>query len=259
MSGSPVVVTRQGAVTVLRLNEPKSMNALSMTIRDGLAAAVAEAVSDPAVRCIVLTGTDGAFCAGGDIRNMGVKRAPEIRARMQGAYKWVAELIKAEKPVVTAVNGAAAGAGFSLALTGDIIIAQRDAYFVTAFTRLGACPDLGLLTTLPRAIGTARAKDLLLTSRKVSAEEAWQMGLISRVVEPGKLMAEAMATAEQLAAAPTVTIGLIKRLLLKAYDPSLDNFLEQEAFGQAIAQSTEDFEIGVAAFREKKRPQFKGR
>ncbi len=259
MSASSVVVTRHGAVMVLRLNEPKSMNALSSTIREGLAAAVAEAVNDPAVRCIVLTGTDGAFCAGGDIRNMGVKRAPEIRARMQSAYKWVGELIKAEKPVITAVNGAAAGAGFSLALTGDLIIAQRDAYFVTAFTRLGACPDLGLLTTLPRAIGTARAKDLLLTSRKVSAEEAWQMGLISRVVEPGKLMSEAMETAEQLAAAPTVTIGLIKRLLLKAYDPSLDNFLEQEAFGQAIAQSTEDFEIGVAAFREKKRPQFKGR
>lgn len=259
MSDGGVVITRKGAVTILRLNEPKSMNALSRTIVAGLVEGIGQALSDPDVRCIVLTGTDSAFCAGGDIRNMGINRAPAVRSRMLSTYKWVADLLKAEKPVITAVNGAAAGAGFSVALMGDIILAQKDAYFVTAFSRLGACPDLGLLATLPRAVGMARAKDMLLTSRKIGAEEAWQMGLVSRVVEPGKLMDVAMETAETLAAAPTVSIGLIKKMLLKAYDTSIDNFLEQEAFGQAIAQATEDFEIGFTAFREKKKPLFKGR
>jgi 2-(1,2-epoxy-1,2-dihydrophenyl)acetyl-CoA isomerase len=191
---------------------------------------------------------------------MGVKPAPAIRSRMQNSHgRFISRLLKAEKPVITAVNGAAAGAGFSLALLGDIILASKSAYFLTAFSRLGACPDLGLLATLPRAIGMARAKDILLTSRKITADEAWQMGLVSRVVEPAALLDTAMETAEALAAAPTVTIGLIKRMLLRAYDTSIDEFLDQEAFAQAIAQSTEDFVEGVEAFRGKRKPQFKGR
>ena len=260
MSEGPVIVTRKGAVATIRLNEPKSMNALSAGISEGLTAALDKLIDDPEVRAIILTGTGEAFCAGGDIRNMGVKRAPAIRTRMQHRYRTlVSRLLKAEKPVITAVNGAAAGAGVSVALTGDIIIASKSAYFLTAFSRLGACPDLGLLATLPRAIGMARAKDMLLTSRKVAADEAWAMGLVSRVAEPDKLMEMAMETAENLAAAPTVTIGLMKRLLLRAYDPSIDEFLEAEGFAQAVAQSTEDFEIGFTAFREKRKPQFKGR
>ena len=130
MSEDAVVVTRKGAVAIIRLNEPKSMNALSMTIRDGFSRAIDTVLPDPDVRAIILTGTGNAFCAGGDVRNMGQKRAPEIRARMQGAYKWLSTFLKAEKPVITAVNGAAAGAGMSMALSGDIIIASRDAYFM---------------------------------------------------------------------------------------------------------------------------------
>lgn len=237
MSEDSVVITRKGQVVLVRLNEPKSMNALSAGIRDGLHGNLPAMIDDPEVRCIVITGTGDAFCAGGDIRNMGVKSAPSIRTRMQNSHgRFVSRLLKAEKPVITAVNGAAAGAGFSLALLGDIVLASKSAYFLTAFSRLGACPDLGLLATLPRAIGMARAKDILLTSRKVSAEEAWQMGLVSRVVEPEALLETAMETAEILAQAPTVTIGLIKRLLLRAYDTSIDEFLDQEAFAQAIAQ-----------------------
>jgi 2-(1,2-epoxy-1,2-dihydrophenyl)acetyl-CoA isomerase len=259
MSEEPIVVTRTGHVAVVRLNEPKSMNALSATMKGAFIEVIPGLVGDPDVRAIVITGTGNAFCAGGDIRNMGTHSAPAVRKRMQATYGWVTQILKAEKPVITALNGAAAGAGVSLALMGDIILASKSSYFMTAFSRLGACPDLGLLATLPRAIGMARAKDMLLTSRKVSADEAWQMGLVSRVVEPDALMDDAMATAEQLAAAPTATIGLIKRLLLKAYDPSIDEFLEAEAHAQAIAQSTEDFQAGVAAFREKRKPTFKGR
>ncbi len=258
-SASPVVITRHGAVAVVRLNDPASMNALSLPMRDGLVAGLPALLDDPDVRAIVLTGTGDAFCAGGDIRSMATHTAPSVRKRMQNHYKWVGPLLKAEKPVITAVNGAAAGAGVSIALMGDIVLASTSAYFVTAFARLGACPDLGLLATLPRAIGMARAKDLLLTSRKVAAEEALAMGLVARLAPPDKLMDMAMETAESLAAAPTATIGLIKKLLLRAYDPSIDEFLEAEGFAQSIAQTTEDFQAGVVAFREKKKPIFKGR
>ncbi|HEX5756929.1 MAG TPA: enoyl-CoA hydratase/isomerase family protein, partial [Arenimonas sp.] len=171
MAEPSVVVTIEAHVGILRLNEPKSMNALSAAVREGLTREVPRLLDDPEVRCLLITGTDGAFCAGGDIRSMNDRRPTDTRARMHRHYRgWASRLLRAEKPVVMAVNGAAAGAGVSLALMGDIIIASRDAYFMTAFSRLGVVPDLGLVATLPRAIGMARARDMLLTSRKVPAE-----------------------------------------------------------------------------------------
>ncbi|MGE5510516.1 MAG: enoyl-CoA hydratase/isomerase family protein [Bacteroidota bacterium] len=260
MGEQSVVVTSEGQVAIVRLNEPRTMNAMSAGVREGLTREIPRLLDDPGVRCLVITGTDGAFCAGGDIRNMDDRRPTDTRARMHRHYKgWAGRLLKAEKPVVMAVNGAAAGAGVSLALMGDLIIASRTAYFTTAFARLGVVPDLGLIATLPRAIGMARAKDMLLTSRKVPAEEAWQMGLVARLAEPSELMSNAIEAAQALAAGPTVTLGLIKRLLQRAYEGSFDEYLEVEAFAQAVAMSTQDFEEGVAAFKEKRRPKFQGR
>jgi 2-(1,2-epoxy-1,2-dihydrophenyl)acetyl-CoA isomerase len=260
MAEASVVVTIEGQVAIVRLNEPKSMNALSAAIREALTSEIPRLLDDPAVRCLVITGTGGAFCAGGDIRNMREERPKETRERMHRHYEgWTRRLLKAEKPVVIGVNGAAAGAGVSLALMGDILIASREAYFTTAFVRLGAMPDLGLVATLPRAIGMARARDMLLTSRKVPAAEALQMGLVARVVEPDRLMPAVMEAAQALADGPTTTLGLIKRLLQRAYDPSLDEYLEAEGFAQAVAMSTDDFREGVAAFRGKRRSKFQGR
>lgn len=260
MAEPSIVVTVEGQVAVLRLNEPRGMNALSASVREGLNRDVHRLLDDPEVRCLLITGTDGAFCAGGDIRNMDDRRPTDTRARMHRHYRgWASRLLKAEKPVVMAVNGAAAGAGVSLALMGDIIIASRDAYFTTAFAKLGVVPDLGLIATLPRAVGMARARDMLLTSRKVPAEEALQMGLVARVTEPADLMPAALEAAQALARGPTVTLGLIKRLLQRAYDHSLDEYLEAEGFAQAVAMTTEDFEEGVAAFKAKRKPKFKGR
>lgn len=260
MAEQSVVVTMEGQVAILRLNDPKSMNALSAGVREGLTREVHRLLDDPKVRCLLFTGTDGAFCAGGDIRSMDDRRPTDTRARMHRHYRgWAARLLKAEKPVVMAVNGAAAGAGVSLALMGDIIIASRTAYFTTAFSRLGVVPDLGLVATLPRAIGMARARDMLLTSRKVPAEEALQMGLVARLTEPDELMPAALEAAQALANGPTTSLGLIKRLLQRAYDHSIDEFLEAEGFAQAVAMTTEDFEEGLAAFKAKRKPQFKGK
>lgn len=259
-SGEPaVIVRREGAVAVVVLNEPRSMNALSGAIKDGLAGQIPALVQDDTVRALVITGIGKAFCAGGDIRAMDERGVNQVRARMERSYRWLFPLLSAPKPVVTAINGAAAGAGLSLALAGDIIVAARDARFKAGFPGLGACPDLGVAYTLPRAVGLPRASDILLTNREVSAEEAFAMGLATRLVEPEALMATALEIAQGLAAGPTVSLGFTKRLMRRAYELPLEGFLEQEAMAQAAAFGTEDFAEGVAAFRAKRRPSFSGR
>ena len=160
-----VRVERDGAVATLALNEPKTMNAMSAGIKAGIEDNLPGLLADPQVRAIVLTGAGKAFCAGGDIRSMDDRGTLSVRNRMTRTYRWLIPLLTAEKPIICAVNGAAAGAGLSLALTGDLILASRDARFKAGFPGLGAAADLGLAYTLPRAIGYQRASDILLTNR----------------------------------------------------------------------------------------------
>ncbi len=253
-----IVLSLHGAVAVLRLNEPKSMNALSGRIKAAFERLVPKLLDDDNVRVLLITGTGKAFCAGGDIRNMGERRPVKVHARMQRTQHWAGRLLLSGKPVVTAVNGAAAGAGLSLAMMGDIILASSEARFKGGFPALGAVPDLGLLYSLPRAIGMPRAKDMLLCNRELSAEEAAAMGLVSRLVGGDRLFDEALAVATGLASGPPVSLGLTKSLLRRTYESGLEAFLESEAVAQAIAFSTEDFGEGVDAFLAKRKATFTG-
>jgi 2-(1,2-epoxy-1,2-dihydrophenyl)acetyl-CoA isomerase len=254
-----VILERHGAVALLRLNEPKSMNALSGPVKAGLTRHLPGLLEDPDVRAILITGSGRAFCAGGDIRGMDQRGALQTHQRMHSNYRWLLPLLTARKPVVTALNGVAAGAGFALALTGDFVIASSEAKFRAGFFGIAAVPDLSLAYTLPRAVGMIRAKEILFSNRDVEADEALRLGLVSRVVAPDALMDEAMKLAAEMANGPTITYGLAKNLLQRAYSLPLEAFLEAEAAAQGAAFGSEDFDEGVGAFREKRKPNFKGR
>jgi 2-(1,2-epoxy-1,2-dihydrophenyl)acetyl-CoA isomerase len=254
-----VKVEHHRAVAVLRLDDPKTMNALSPAVKAGMEANVPKLADDPGVRAILLTGTGKAFCAGGDIRAMQDpegRKPPAVRRRMQAAHAWARLLLDCDKPVIAAVNGAAVGGGLALALLADIVIASREAYFMSGYSKLGALPDLGVLQTLPWAIGSLRAKEMILLNRRYGAEEAVQIGLANRVVAPHELMPQALAAAEEIASGPAAMLTMSKVMMKRAYEASVEDFFEREAVAQAIAFGSTEFSEGVDAFLAKRKPQF---
>ena len=251
-----VIIERHDDVALLRLNRPATRNALAVEIKGHLERQIPALMRDSKVRCIVITGTDQSFCAGGDISNMADRSAPSVRSRMHQSYAWAKAILTSEKPVVAAVNGAAAGAGFSLALLCDIAIVSDKAFFRAAFPGLGAAPDLGLALTLPRSIGTARAKDILLTNRRIDAAEAVTLGIAKRMVSAASLLDDALQLAKELAAGPATSFGLTKMLLNSAYGP-IDEFFGTEAMAQAVAFGSREFAEGVSAFLGKRKADFK--
>lgn len=250
----------RGAVEIWKLNSPQLRNALTHETKELLERYAAAFVDNPERKCVIITGTEEFFCAGGDIRDMEADRAaPAVRKRLDLTHSWMKALAACEKPVITAVNGAAVGAGFSLALTGDIVIASDRAYFMAGFSRVGVLPDMALLYHLPRAVGLPRAKDILITGPKITSAEALAMGIVSRVYPHATLSEEAIGLAERIAAGPSMSIGLTKSLLNLNGSDSLESFLHREQLGQAVVFSSEDFLEGTRSFKEKRKPQFKGR
>lgn len=251
-----LIVERHGAVTVFRMNDPASRNALSFEMKQGFIENVPAFLADESQRCLVITGAGGVFCAGGDIRTMtGDRSATTVRKRMASTHEWLSQLMNCERPIITAVNGPAVGAGLSFAVLGDIVLSSDDAYFMGGFSKLGAAPDLGLAYTLTRAVGAQRAKDILLTGRKVLPDEALAMGMVSRVVPAAELESQALELAQQLAAGPSVSLGLTKLLVNSAFRSPAE-FLEIEAFSQATAFGSTEFDEGVKAFLGKRKPVF---
>jgi 2-(1,2-epoxy-1,2-dihydrophenyl)acetyl-CoA isomerase len=249
--------SREGAVLTITLNRPDVLNAFNAAMHKALAAALKEARS-PEIRAVVITGAGRGFCVGQDLTEF--REAPgDIGSRLRATYHPNVLAIRAlEKPVIAAVNGAAAGAGMSFACACDLRIAADSASFVPAFINIGLVPDSGGSYFVTRILGPARAFEWLTSGRKLSAAEAHAWGLVSEVVETDALMGRAAEVAAQLAALPTRGIGMTKRLIDHALNATLERQLEREAELQTAATQTEDFREGVAAFLEKRPPQFRG-
>lgn len=261
MTDPAVLVRREGAVAVLTLNRPGAGNTIDPSIVDALDEAVTSVAADDAVRCVVLTGAGKLFCGGGDIGAMAAAgdTSAYLRDLADGLHRSVLALMTMGKPLVVLVNGPAAGAGLSLAILGDVTLAARSVHFTAAYGSVGLTPDGGMSWLLPRLVGLRRAQEIVLENRRLSADEAAAIGLVTRVVDDAALVDEGLALAQALARGPTAALGMARALLHEGFGASLAEHLAREARTISAAAATLDAREGVNAFLERRRPQFGNR
>jgi 2-(1,2-epoxy-1,2-dihydrophenyl)acetyl-CoA isomerase len=239
-------------VATITLNRPAQRNAIDEETRTGLARHVDQIERDRAVRAVVLSGSGGVFCAGGDLRAI---RAAELdnqgwRQRMQSAHAWFARLLSLDRAVVAAVDGPAFGAGFGLALAADFVVASPRARFCLSFMRLGLVPDFGVLHSLPRIVGVQRAKELMLSARELPADEARALGIVSELVPADQLLRRAQTIAASFVNASPMAVSLVKRALAGA-PTDLHTMLEFEADAQALCFGSAPHKAALARFFDK--------
>lgn len=248
-----------GAVLKITLNRPEKYNSFVREMALALQDALKEASSNAAVRAVYLTGNGKAFCAGQDLAEAIDPEGPELSSIVTEHYNPVIRQMRTlEKPIVCAVNGVAAGAGANIALAGDVVVATASASFIQAFSKIGLIPDSGGTYTLPRLIGLQKASALMMLGDKVGAAEAERMGMIYRVIEDDSFEEESMKIAQVLSKMPTKGLAYTKLLLNETYSNDLDKQLEREDHFQTKAGSTYDYNEGVNAFLEKRKPEFRG-
>jgi len=247
-------------VCTIRLNRPDVFNSFNRQMALELQAALDDAGTNPDVRCIVLTGTGKAFCAGQDLKEVTTPELhPGFRTILEEHYNPIIQRIRnIEKPIVAAVNGVAAGAGANIALACDIVLATESASFIQAFSKIGLVPDSGGTFFLPRLVGFQRATALCMLGDKVSAAEALQMGMIYKVLPDDTFYSDVTKLTETLAGMPTKALGLTKRLINSSLTHNLDEQLQMESVIQIESAQTHDYQEGVQAFIEKRKPVFKG-
>lgn len=260
---APLLIERDGPVVRLVLNRPKAGNAINVEMAKALMDAAIECDEDPTVRCVVLTGAGRMFCVGGDVKlfSSAGDRIPHLLKELTSyLHSAVSRLARMQKPLVTVINGPAAGAGFSLALLGDIALASRDASFTLAYGKLGLSPDGGSTWLLPRLIGLRRAQELMLTDPTLTAQEAADLGLVTRVCDADDaseaLSAQAAALADKLSRGGVQAWGRTRDLLLSTYGASLESHLEAEARAIALAGRGAESREGIAAFVERRPADF---
>ena len=257
----PLQISRDGTVAVLTLNRPKSGNAIDVQMAKALLAAAIECDCDSTVRAVLINARGKQFSVGGDLNSFAVAndRTPQLISE-ETAYLHaaVARLARMDKPIVIAVQGAAAGAGFGLSILGDIVIAGEAAQFTLAYTAIGLTPDGGASWLLPRLVGLRKAQEMIFMNTRLNALEALDTGLVTRVVPDAALDAEARATAHALAAGPTRAFSRSRDLLLASFGETLETHLERESRGIVRSVAGPDGKEGISAFLSRRRPEFQG-
>ena len=249
----------------ITLNRPDAFNAFNRDMGEDLLEVIEAVGRDAGIRAVVFTGSGKAFCAGGDVLEMhsaakqGTPSSDHLQMLTGYLHPIVVEMRRMQKPIIGMINGVAAGAGFSFALACDVRICSQSARFTMAYTKIGLIPDGGSTFFLPRIVGPARAADLILLNPVLKAEEAFQWGLVSKVVENGQLEAEVQKLAKELSEGPTKAFGLAKDLLYGTWDRSLEAQLEAERRTIMIAAATDDFKEGSDAFVNKREAMFEGK
>jgi 2-(1,2-epoxy-1,2-dihydrophenyl)acetyl-CoA isomerase len=261
MSEPAVLYTAEAGVATLTLNRPQVLNALNDDLLAGLREGLARAKADTPVRALLLTGAGRGFCAGADLAAGAAQPGPrDVAQSLRERYHpIVLAMRQCPKPIVGAIHGPAAGAGMSLALACDIVLAGESVSFLQAFTRIGLVPDCGSTWMLPRLVGDVRARAIVMLADKIGAADALRYGLVWQVFPDAQLLTEARAVAQRLAQMPTRAYDLIKQALAVSSANGLGEQLEVEARLQAVAIATEDHKEGVAAFLAKRPAVFKGR
>jgi 2-(1,2-epoxy-1,2-dihydrophenyl)acetyl-CoA isomerase len=259
MTDQSILLDISNSIARVTLNRPTKGNAIDLNLARSLFEAAIRCDTDPAVRCVVLSGAGRAFCVGGDlslINNAGPKISSVLSELTGFLHMAVIRLARMRKPLVTLVNGPAAGAGLSLALLGDMVLAAESAHFTSAYAAVGLTPDGGLTWLLPRVLGLRRAQEIILTNRRIDSAEAERIGLVTRVVNDAAVVQEAAAVATRLAESPTQALGSARALLLDSFAVSMETQLEQEARTMTAAGTHAEGAEGIAAFLGKRKPDF---
>jgi 2-(1,2-epoxy-1,2-dihydrophenyl)acetyl-CoA isomerase len=260
--GEFVLLDRSSSSASIRLNRPDVLNSFNRAMAAELKDALVTLRDDRSVRSILLTGEGRAFCAGQDLSEVlpVPGETPQLGAIVESSYNPIVSLLRAiEKPIVCAVNGVAAGAGANLAFACDIVYASEKASFIQSFSKVGLVPDTGGTYFLPRLVGPLKAAQLMMLGERVTADEAFGLGLVAKVCTADELLREAIALADRLAGLPTYGLGLTKRALNASLDNSLDQQLKLEANLQQAAGESHDYAEGVDAFVNKREPVYLGK
>lgn len=255
-----IIAEKKGDVLVVTLNRPERLNAASLQMAEDLSVALYDLQG---ARAVLITGAGRAFCSGADLQSRGAASAvsggnASHRALMNYYNPVVSQIMRLDVPVVTAVNGPAAGIGCSIGLAGDFVFAGASAYFLQAFVNIGLVPDGGSTWLLTKAVGKARATQMMMLGERIGAQQAAEWGLIYKAVADEALMDEALALATRLAAGPTVALATMRRNIVTALDGDFDTVLRAEAEGQRAAGNSQDAREGAMSFLEKRKPAFRG-